>query len=245
MATSLLIHPNVFSQVTEGQILTWRKQTYANLHKRILYNKEDILLLETSPVMSINKIRDSIKDRIIMYKSTGQLSITTESVFVMVDSCVLGIHALPTILSNLRKNNQLEKKNIILVVSHINMTENNYKIEYRNKYPCINFKRLMYNMMFLEGNEKFKMKNIVILKTDIIFDNKILVGEEQEFLRLYGSWQSKDRNEINDNAQLEMLIQLNNMFSKKCIIVTRDKDLINKANIASRSIKGLYTYYYA
>jgi hypothetical protein len=244
MASSLLIHPDVFSQMTEGQVLTWRKQTYANLTSRVTYTRANMHSIGKSPVMSLDKIRESIKDRVIMYQSTGQLSATLDSVFVMVDSCVLGVHALPSILSHLRKDQGLENKNLVLVVSHINMTENNYKITHQSKYPCINFNRLMYNMRFLEGKEEFRMKNIAILKTDFVFDNKILFGEEHMFLQLYGPWESKDRNEINDNAQLEMLIQLNRMFSKKCFMVSRDNGLLDKVKIAKRSIRDLHAYYY-
>jgi hypothetical protein len=244
MATSQLIHPDVFTSLTEGQVLTWRQQTYGNLTARVNYTRANMLSLDKSPVMSLERIKDSIKDRLIMYKSTGQLSTTAESVFVMIDSCVLGVHALPSILSRLRKEHKLERKNLVLVVSHINMTENNYKIAHQSKYPCINFKRLIYNMKFLEGKEAFRMRNVVILKTDLVFDNKILFGEEHEFLRLYGRWEPKDRNEINDNAQLEMLIQLNDMFSNKCFMISRDNGLLDKTAKAKRSIRDLHAYRY-
>ena len=99
-------------------------------------------------------------------------------------------------------------------------------------------------MKFLEGKEAFRMRNVVILKTDLVFDNKILFGEEHEFLRLYGRWGPKDRNEINDNAQLEMLIQLNDMFSNKCFMISRDNGLLDKTAKAKRSIRDLHAYRY-
>ena len=241
MATAQFIRPDVFSSMTEEQVLTWRIHTYGNLRDRMKFSKTEMLTLPPSSVLSLNQIRESIRKRMVMYKSIGRLQ-HSESVFVMVDSCVLGVHALPTIITRLKKDYKLDRKNLVLVVSQINMTENNYKVEHDHKYPCINFNRLEYNIDFLTGKTEFRMKNIVILETDIVFDNKFLFQEECRFLQTNKKWEPKDRNEINDNAQLKMLIYLNKMFSKECFLISRDNDLLQKVKEAECDVKGLHAY---
>lgn len=241
MANSQLIYPEVYIKISEGQILTWRKETYSNLKDKKKYSKESIMNLSSSSIMSIEEIKNSIKNRLIMYQSTGILS-NLESVFVIIDSCVLCKHALPTIISKFKKDYNLNDKNLILVISNINLTENYYKIQYKKNYPQVNFNRLMYNLNFIEGKKEFKMKNIIFLHTDIIFDNKVLIQEEVNFLHLNNNWSSKDRNEINDNAQLGILIHLNNMFSKDCYLISSDKRLLNKVDLKSQNIQGLFSY---
>jgi hypothetical protein len=162
----------------------------------------------------------------------------------MIDSCVLGVQALPTIITRLKKDHGLQRKNLVLDVRQINMTENNYKMQHQANYPCINFNRLSYNLDLLNGKTKFRMKNIVILETDLVFDNKVLFQEECKFLQTNKQWSGSDRNEINDNAQLEMLLRLKDMFSKECFMVSRDKGLLKKVRETSRMIEGLYAYHF-
>jgi hypothetical protein len=244
MANAQLIRPNVFPCMTEEQVLTWRTATYGNLRDRTTYSKTDMLSMVPTTVLSMDQIRESIRKRMVMYQSTGHLPAHQESVFVMIDSCVLGVQALPTIITRLKKDHGLQRNNLVLVVSQINMTENNYKMLHQTNYPCINFNRLSYNLDLLNGKTKFRMKNIVILKTDLVFDNKVLFQEECKFLQANKQWSGSDRNEINDNAQLEMLLRLKDMFSKECFMVSRDKGLLKKVRETSQSIEGLYAYHF-
>lgn len=241
MANSQFIMPNVFLKISEEQILTWRKETYSNLHKKMTYSKKDMEELDNTPIMSMDQIKNSIKNRLIMYQSTGKLY-NPDSVFVMIDSCILCKFPLPTIIAKFKKVYNMDNKNLILVVSQINLTENYYKLVHKHNYPMVDFKRLNYNLNFLEGKKEFKMKNIVILQTDIIFDNKVLIQEEVEFLHSHENWKPTDRNDINDNAQLQILIYLNKMFLKDCYLISRDRALLNKINIASYTNKSLYSY---
>jgi hypothetical protein len=243
MATSLLIAPAFFKQISEEQVLTWRQETYSKICNNMLYSKNDILALKKSPIMSFEKIKESIKNRLIMYQSTGKL-IYSESVFIMIDSCIISKYPLTKVLSKIKNTCNLNNKNMILIVSQIHMTENYYKCVNKEKYPCVNFNCLNYNLDLLEGKIEFKIKNILILETNIVFDNKILFQEEKKFLQLNKTWEFKDRNEINDNAQLELLIHMNKMFSKECYFVSRDNKLLQKVESASREISGLSAYHF-
>jgi hypothetical protein len=243
MATSLLIAPAFFKQISEEQVLTWRQETYSKIFNNMLYSKNDILALKKSPIMSFEKIKESIKNRLIMCQSTGKL-IYSESVFIMIDSCIISKYPLTKVLSKIKNTCNLNNKNMILIVSQIHMTENYYKCANKEKYPCVNFNCLNYNLDLLEGKIEFKMKNILILETNIVFDNKILFQEEKKFLQLNKTWEFKDRNEINDNAQLELLIHMNKMFSKECYFVSRDNKLLQKVESASREISRLSAYHF-
>lgn len=243
MATSQLIAPAFFKKLNEEQVMTWRKETYKNLGELQSFTKDDILNLKATPTISLDTIKKNIKKKMVSFQATQSLKFS-DSVFVMIDSCVLGRHALPTIISDLKKKYDLNQKNLIIVVSQIGLTENYYKFANKEKYPGISFNRLNYNLDLLEGKREFKMKNIAILETDLIFDNKILFQEEHKFLQLNKTWTAKDRNEINDNAQLELLIQLNKMFSKKCFLISRDKELLKKTQIVSQSNSDVLAYAY-
>jgi hypothetical protein len=243
MASSKLIAPAFFKKLNEEQVLTWRKETYSNLRELKTFSEKDILSLKPTTSASYETIQKEIKKKLISFNATNRLSFSN-SVFIMIDSCVLSRFPLPTIISNLKKDYDLNQTNLILVVTQIGLTENYYKFVNQGQYSDINFNRLNYNLDLLEGKTKFKMKNIAILETELIFDNKVLFQEEQKFLQLNKYWGSKDRKEINDNAQLELLIQFNKMFSKKCFLISRDKDLLQKTRIVSQNNSDIQAYAY-
>lgn len=243
MANSMFIEPAMYERLSEGQILTWREQVYSNLGGRTSYSRTKLAAIAESATMSFDEIRESITDRILLNKSLGKME-HSHSVFVMIDSCVLGRHALPTIVSNVKRDLNLRHKNLILVLSQINQTENAYKFTKQDKYPSINFRRLQYNVDMLKGKIEFKMKNIIIIETDLVFDNKILIDEEERMLKKRQSWKPKDRNEINDNAQLSLLVEINRMFGRDCILVSSDQGLLRKADRISQRNSGLIAYHY-
>lgn len=243
MATSQYIAPAFFKNMTEEQVLTWRIQTYSDVSKNFEFTDKEILSLQKTETMSLEDIKESIKKKMIMFQMRGYLK-HLKSVFVMIDSCILGKYALPTILSKFTKSYNLDNKNIILVISNINRTENYYKIFNSKNYPGINFNILNYNLDLLEGKIKFKRQNIIIFETDIIFDNKVLFQEEKKILQKKKYWTSRDRNEINDNAQIELLIHLNNMFLKNCYFISRDLNMIDKINHISQHNHSIQVYKY-
>jgi hypothetical protein len=240
MATSKLIAPAFFKQLTEGQILTWRQKTYFNVNKNMEFLKDEILSLDNQSILSLDRIKDLLLKQIKIYNSIIPFQLSN-SVFVMVDSCVLGKYTLPKILLDFKKKYNLQTQKIIIIVSQINLTENIYKFNNKEKYPNINFRSLYFNLNLLTGREKFKMDNIILLETDIIFDNKMLFQVETEFLKKNKSWNFRDRNELNDNAQLEMIAEINKMFRNQCFFISKDRNLLKKIKTKPNIIS--YSYF--
>lgn len=227
MATAVLINSETFGYLTEEQVLTWRAITYADPCAYIKFSEYSMYNMQPSNTLTFDQIRESINDRMIKYKTQGLLR-PCESVFVMIDSSTLGEKNLEDAIASLCLKHNLFNNNIIIVASQINKTENVYKFRNVAKYPRVNFNVLDRNIALLDGRVPFQMKNVIVFNTDIAFDNKMLFVEEHYFLQQHGTWQFKDRNEINDSAQLRMLVSLNQMFSKRCFLISRDRGLINK-----------------
>jgi hypothetical protein len=227
VANSYFIYPQCYINLSEEKILTWRKLTYTNLTRQYKFNKEQLEALPNSKVFSLNEIKDNITDRIFYFKQSGRL-LHAESVFIMIDSCTLGKHKLTSIIIKITQKYNLYNKNIILMVSHINMTENNYKVIKKDKYPCINFNKLQFNLDLLNGKIEFKIPNIVIMNTDISLDNKVLIEEEINYLHHNSTWVGAIRNEINDISQVKILKKILNMFpNNKGYFITHDNKLLN------------------
>lgn len=240
MATGVLICPRVFSRLKEEQVLTWRTLTYKRPGEYMQFTESEMLSMKPTSTLTLDQIRESIRERMIKHAVTGGLQ-QKESVFVMIDSSTLGATKLTSAISSLKNKYDLANKNLILVVSQINLTENIYKFQNKDKYRDIHFDNLTYNLDLLFGYTQFKMNNIVLFHTDVLFDNKVLFEEEKRFLQgNRNRWLFKDRNEINDNAQLKMLILLNQMFSKECFLITRDKGLLNKVNKQTNKLHGFH-----
>lgn len=223
-----MINESTFSGLKEGQVLTWRIKTYANPNAFMRFTDQEMKEMEEATTLTQDEIRESIRERMIRYTTQGILQ-DCESVFVMVDSSTLGARRLDEALCQLSKKFHLWNKNIILVVSHINKTENEYKMGNICKYPGVDFRCMRENINLLDGKQQFSMGNVFVFHTDLVFDNKMLFEEEHQFLRRCRSWRFGDRNEINDNAQLKMLVTLNRMFSKRCFLISRDNKLVEKA----------------
>ena len=241
-ATSQFINPEFYLDLTEKQVCAWRNLTYTNLHKEYVFNFNDLCTLPDINIYSLDEIKESICDRMFYFKQSGQIKYN-DSVFIMIDSCILGKYTLPVIITKFKHEFNLFNKNIILILSHINMTENNYKMIKKTKYPDINFNKLEFNLDILNGKKTLKFKNIVIINTDISFDNKILLQEEINYLHYHNNWDYGVRNEINDNAQLEMLASILNMFPQKHgFFITQDQYLIKKINQINKNNNKIHLY---
>lgn len=226
--TAVLINENTFSHLTEGQVLTWRAQTYAYPSAFMKFTDRQMYEMIPIETLTLREIKESIKERMIQYTIQGIIK-DRESVFVMVDSSTLGAKKLEDAIYQLSQKFGLCNKNIILIASHINKTENEYKMGNIRKYPGVDFRCMSENIALLNGQKQFLMDNVFVFQTDLVFDNKMLFEEEHQFLRWRRSWKFGDRNEINDNAQLRMLVTLNQMFSKRCFLISRDNKLVDKA----------------
>jgi hypothetical protein len=228
MASSYFINPNMYDKLSEGQICMWRSITYNNIETNHNFDKTNLLNLDEMPILSTDEIKDLIIDQLFHLKQIGKF-IHNKTIFIMFDSCVLSNQTIPNLISKFKKDLKIQKTNIVIILSNIGMTENIYKMYNKKKYPFVSFGKLRYNMNILSGKTQLKMKNIAILNTDLCFDNKILIQEEKKYLKKNTSWINGSRNEINDNAQLQIMNIISDMFPKMCgYLLTTDKELLNK-----------------
>lgn len=249
MASSQIIYHHSRPSLTEGQIANWRQKTYKNIELNTKYSKNDLTSLmdldcnNMQPETIQAEILDQLKEELIL----GDFSHENLH-FVLIDSCVMCTQDIKELLSVIRDNIQNSDK-IILIDTHIGMTENNYKLVNSEKYSNINFKKLQKNLAFLKGYELdgdiIMRDNLcsMVLKTNFYLENQILTSVEDEMLE-NNQWERGSRNEANDNAQILLMEQILEMIpSSNGIIVTHDKLLIQKIEyLAEDSELNLITF---
>ena len=229
MASEKFINPDLFFNMSLSQILTWRIKTYGDIKNEHSFTEDEIKNMKRSPSIPIKDIYRSFKNQIAMHMSTGCVPKYSDYVFVIVDCCILCHHDLSYAISDLQKDYNLFDKHIILIASEINLTENMYKMINKKTYKGVRFDILQKNMRLLSGDDKFQMENVIVVKTNIIFDNFILWKHEWTWLKKYGNWYSKGcRQEINDNSQLEILVKLSETCGKMGFMISNDKGLLEK-----------------
>jgi hypothetical protein len=102
MASALFIKPMVFNQLSEEQILTWRKETYSRLKEYITYSPNDMLSIKPTKITTLESMSISMKNKLISFRTTNELKFS-KSIFIMIDSCILGKKTIPTIISDLKQ----------------------------------------------------------------------------------------------------------------------------------------------
>ena len=85
------------------------------------------------------------------------------------------------------------------------------------------------------------MQNVIIINTNLIFDNKYLISEEMSHLATFNQWGNPNiKNEINDNAQILMMVDLLKFFKKmKGFIITHDKLMCTKVRTLMLTLSNL------
>lgn len=243
MATNISISRFTYLKLNESQIYQWRHLTYDNLKKNMTFTKNDLL---NYPIIAIptyeelfNEIKEEFTEKIIL----GELS-NINNTFIMIDSSSICNLLIIDILNDLIQQYEfLNKSNIILIYSQINKAENLYKKT--NKYTGVNYTVLNENLNILNGTIKLDFPNLIILKTNLFLDNKILIEEEKAHLQKYGFWNKGSKNEINDDSQIKMINYLLDIFIKfKGIIVSHDRGLCNKIIKKTNSESNLFCKYY-
>ena len=237
MAGSTFIDSSLYTKLSIQQILTWRTQTYGDLKTVHRFTVNDILNMDrTNTPVIVKDMFKSITNRFTMDISTG-MSKYSDYAFVIVDSCALCHYSLIKIISDLEKDHGLEDTRIILIASKINLTENTFKILNKDKYNGIRFHHLQKNMRLLSGEDTFPMENVVVVQTEITVDNFILWTCEWNWLKKHGNWNAKgSRNEINDDAQLSILVRLNKLSGRKCFMISEDKGLLEKTRCVGNAL---------
>lgn len=233
MATSQVIYNKGRSLMNEGQIAAWRKWTYENLDSqekfkiKELLNFLDIFPKDTTILQIQDVILQQLKEDIIM----GNIS-HEDIVFVMFDSSVMCSFKIEDMLTAAKKKNNLNDVKLVIIDTHIGQAENGYKILHKERYPCVNFNILEDNLNILHseeyttGNHDIKYS---IIKTDFFLDNHVLT-ELEDSLLLKNKWMSGFRNEVNDDAQLQIICKFINCIpGSHGLIISNDKKLLQKA----------------
>jgi len=228
MANSSFIKPATYINLTESQIYEWRKSTYNDLNIRHNFTDSQMKLLKSYPLPSKEELLTEISEQIKHEKIVGNLSKKKDNI-IYIDSSTLCKIAIPTIIKSIfHKYPDRRNLNNIIVFSNISKVENLYK--FIKHYKDVNYNTLTFNMDLLTKKIPFRMKNIIILTTNLIFDNKCLIEHEIEYLHNFGDWrQTSIKNEINDNAQISIMNYVL-MFFKQTdgIIVSHDKKMCEK-----------------
>jgi hypothetical protein len=249
MASSQIIYNHSRPSLTAGQIANWRQQTYTNLGYNTKYTKEELeslMDLDCNTMQPENiqeEILDQLKEELIM----GEISHENLH-FVLIDSCVMCTQDIQELLSQIRDDIQNSDK-IILIDTHIGMTENDYKLINSEKYSNIDFQQLQKNIAFLKGHEldgDLIMRDdlcSMVLKTNFYLENQILTSVEDEMME-NNQWEKGSRNEANDNAQLLLMEQILEMIpGSNGIIISNDKLLIQKIEyLAENSELNLFAF---
>ena len=240
MANSIFIKPQSYSDLTESQIYEWRKDTYENLHSKRTYTLDELKKFINIVPPSMRELLEEISDQIKKAKILGKLT-NKQDIFIYIDSSSMCKLSIPTMIQKIfLKYPEMKKSNLILVFSHISKAENMYK--FVNNYRCVNYNTLSFNMDLLTYKIPFKMKNVFILTTNLLLDNKLLMIEEQYYLSIFKKWKDTNiKNEINDNAQIQLTLELMRYFkNKKGLIISHDKMMCNKVKNVMTSISNLY-----
>lgn len=240
MANSTFIKPETYSNLTESQIFEWRKYTYNNLGYQQQFTNNEIMSLKSYDLPSQDELLNEISDQIKQAKILGILKKPKDNI-VYIDSSTICKLTIPTILIKLfEKYPERKNLNNILIFSKISETENKYK--FVKKYKDVNYKVLTFNMDLLTKKIPFKMQNVIIINTNLILDNKYLISEEISHLQSFHKWGNTSiKNEINDNAQILMMVDLLKFFKMmKGFIITHDKLMCTKVRAFMLNTPNLY-----
>lgn len=242
MANSMFIKPKVYTELSEGQIYEWRKDTYENLGTKRNFTKDELKALDNIQLPTLSELLDEISDQIKEAKILGKLKYRKDTL-IYIDSSSMCQLTIPIMIRKIiLKHPEIKKSNLILVFSNISKVENLYK--FVNNYPGVKYNKLSFNMDLLMGKIPFKMKNVFILTTNLALDNKLLIDEEQEYLNIFKTWKNINvKNEINDNAQIKLMVELLGYFNnKQGIILSHDKMMCGKVKDFMIDVPNLHIF---
>ncbi len=241
MASSQIIYSTIRNELSLGQIATWRLLNFENLSENNKYNIEylkslmDIQPNEINETEYFEQLINQIKETIILGEYNHE-----DIIFITIDSSVMCKYKIYNILEEINEKMNIEDSLIIIISTNIGMVENKYKLIHPKKYSNIDFDILKENIESLETkiiNNKdndgdiimnSKLDNIICFQTDFFLDNLILNEYEKEYLN-NEEWKNGARNEINDNAQLDILYNITSKIPEaKGIMISNDNGLLLK-----------------
>lgn len=216
------------------------KETYNNLGSKKKYTIDDLKQFNDIEPITIEDILEEIKEQIKEAKILGKLT-SKKDVFLYIDSSSMCNLTIPTMIQKIFiKYPDIKYSNIIIIYSNISKAENMYK--FIHHYSAVRYDKLSFNLDLLSNKIPFKMPNILILTTNLMFDNKFLISEEISYLKIYNKWKDIHiKNELNDNAQINMFVELLSYFNTtKGIILSHDKMMCYKIKQMMIKIPNLY-----
>ncbi len=231
MATCQIIYKKGRSLMDEGQIASWRKWTYENLDSKEKFNIEDlrsfddIFPTDSSPFQMQKAMLEQIQEDIIL----GTIS-HEDIVFVICDSSVMCKYDIKDMIAAANYHMKMDNAKFIIIDTHIGNAENMYKMLRKERYPCVDFKILEKNLNIISGGGLNEDINARIIKTNFLMDNHVLTDLEDKCLKK-SKWLPGYRNEINDDAQLQILCQLvEHLPHSHGIMISNDRALVQKTD---------------
>jgi hypothetical protein len=223
----------------ESAIALWRKWTYDNLSSNRKFTKSELKSFVTPRKKELTylELQDILWQQLEESLVFGDIS-HEDLVFVICDSSVMCDFKVQNMLSRARNQMNLPNAEFILLDTHIGHAENTYKMEHAASYNCVNFKVLQSNLKYLrpcgedtpEIHSKKASDHTVVMKTDFLMDNHVLTALEDEWLKTK-KWVKGCRNEINDDAQLDILCKfVKRVPHSRGIIISNDRGLVKKAH---------------
>lgn len=239
MASSVTISHEAFEVLTYGQRLSWFLRNLDNIHTPNAHGYTPAsIAAETFMDCSISDINKT--DREIFSDSTHNLvsKIVTgelnheDVIFVMVDSCVACDTDINDVINATKDN--FPGCYPVLVKTSVNMAENAYKLANAWKYPEVNLKMLQHNLSFFSDNgdvneDMGRGESIGAYAFPISSEFALVDDAIGNLLSTKGRWEEGDRQEINDDVQVEVLLTLHKrMFFCRAVMFTHDKKMKKK-----------------
>lgn len=231
MASCQIVFNKARSLMSEGQIANWRKWTYDNLKAKEKFSLKDLNALEdiypsgTTPLQMQEAMLSQIQEDIIL----GTIS-HEDIVFIICDSSVMCSHTIDNMLASAKDFIKNDNSKFIIIDTHIGHAENTYKMINMDKYTCVDFTILKDNLDIMSCKKENSFNNTVVIKTNFFIDNHILTYLEDNLLNKK-KWIKGCRNEMNDDAQLQILAQLVEYFPhSNGIMFSNDRALANKTD---------------
>jgi hypothetical protein len=233
MTTNVIIRDLwLFMNLTIGQILTWRALGYGSMGRKWTMSHYDMLcLMDTAPPNSMFEYRQQ-QEALFTELCTKPFSVSN-LFFIKYDSSALcrqdvTVHATQ-LCAQIREANP--EATLIFVSCPVSIAESEHKLHWEQdefgraatiQGRCQSFINVANNLQEIKRLGFDQMFQFSMVRT-----NEILC--ELELQALQSGRMNRFRNEVNDDAQLRMLLELRGSFpGSRLIMVTSDAGLQQK-----------------
>jgi hypothetical protein len=225
IASHMMVNPIIRNILTDEQLDQWRYESYKNLQVEKLYmtGKQLWNLSYKIPTEDF-AIETMLQEQII----TGG-----NNVFVTFDSSISSdtdvLNGITKMKSVIMKRHKLNSLNFVMIDTYISLIENKYKMLQAHKYKYVDQKCVIKYVKFIEEHQNGEINKYGIdflYKCNFKNASTVLTKLEDAFFLSGKKWSGKEKNELNDDAQLEIFINMTKKFPNSIkIMVTKDKKL--------------------